>query len=491
MAKTKLNKPNKNKCNKSKKHKKTLSSSGDLFNKMKLYKNGNGTKLLIMPTRKETETASLYFYFKVGSKNETPEVYGISHFIEHMLYKGSINYPNYLDISKTFDSHGISFNAYTSKDITAYHYKFLSTKENIDLICNITSDILFNSLMRQKDITPERNVIVQEYNDGLDDIDNVVNDTIEECIFEGHPLGPTIIGTPKSLKDINKKELTDYYNKYYIPDNLVISFSGCFQSGYITIIEKHFTHALATNYKNKTNNYNNYNKQNKQNKQNNKYKSVNLNTYRQEPSQIIPFVDKHPEYRINCFPKKLTQDYVTILFKTKGYFDSNRYYYKLLNNILGGNMSSRLFVEIREKLGLAYSISCDITNYEEGGYFNIYTQNEPQDTLKCLEHIFKEIQKFKTKGINKTELEDNKKNYCNIYKTLFDDIENENEHYSHQLLFNKPFESIDMRIKAIEAITEEQLLNTANELFKFNKVHIITFGKVKKDKIEKVLKKFM
>ena len=271
----------------------------------------------------------------------------------------------------------------------------------------------------------------------------------------------------------------------------MIGFSGCFHSGYINIIEKNFTNALYTNYttKTKTNKYNKNNKYN--NKQNNKYKPIKLITYRPSASHIIPFVDKHPEYRIKCFPKNLTQDYVTIVFKTRGYFDPNRYYYKLLNNILGGNMSSRLFVEIREKLGLAYSISCDITNYEEVGYFNIYTQNEPQDTLKCLEHIFKEILKFKTKGTTKTELEDNKKNYCNIYKTLFDDIEDENEHYTNQLLFNKPFESIDMRIKAIEAITEEQLVNSANELFKFNKVHIVTFGKVKKDKIEKVLKKFI
>ena len=475
-------------------------------NNMKLYKNRLGTKVLIMPNRKDTETASLYFYFKVGSKNETPDIYGISHFIEHMLFKGSPKFPNYLDISKTFDSNGISFNAYTSKDITAYHYKFLSTKENVELICNITSDMLYNSFMRQKDITPERNVIIQEYNDGLDDIDNVVNDTVEEYIFKGHPLAHTIIGSLDTLHKINKTEIVDYYKKHYIPSNLLISFSGKYEDKYISIINKYFKSMKSmTSMKsmkspcnvntilNNNLTYDSHTHKTSTSKKitHNNFIPIPMNLNKPNLSHIIPFVDNNPYYSINCISKQLTQDYVNILFKTRGFFDPNRYYYKLLYTMLGGNMSSRLFVEIREKLGLAYTISCDITNYEEVGYFNIYTQNEPADTLKCLEHIFKELLKFKKNGTTKTELENNKKNYCDIYKTSFDDIEDENEFYSNQILFNKPFETIDMRIKAIQSITEEQIKLSANDLFDFTKVHIITFGKIKKDKIEKVLKKFI
>ena len=459
------------------------------INHMKLYKNNSGTRLLVLPNRKDTESASLYFYFKVGSKNETPAIYGISHFIEHMLFKGSPKFPNYLDISKTFDSNGISFNAYTSKDITAYHYKFLSNKANVDLICNITSDMLFNSLMREKDITPERNVIIQEYNDGLDDIDTVVNDKLEECIFEGHPLAHTIIGSLDTLKKINKKELITYYKKYYIPSNLLITFSGKFENIYVSIINKFFKKFKEKCNTKLLNNNSKYNITKKITHNNFIPISINLNKFK--ISHIVPFVDKNTYHSIKSFSKSLSQDYVNIIFKTKGYFDPNKYYYKLIHNILGGNMSSRLFVEIREKLGLAYTIKCDITNYEEVGYFNIYTQNEPDDTLKCLEHIFKELVKFKKYGTNKTELENNKKNYCDIYKTSFDDIEDENEYYSSQILFNKPIETIDMRVKKIQSITEEQIKLCANELFEFNKVQIITFGKVKKDKIEKVVKKFM
>jgi len=389
---------------------------------------------------------------------------GISHFVEHMIFKGSPKFPNYLDISKTFDSNGISFNAFTSKDTTSYHYKFLSTKENLDIICKITSDMIMNPLMREKEINTERNVIIQEYNDDLDDIDDYIDDKIEECLLEGHPLGRSIIGTLKTINDINRKELVDYHQKYYKHDNLVISFSGKQNSNFLPLIQSYFGGSKE-------------------------YKSIDLNE--QGVTEIIPFDDKHPNYEIDCFPKDLKQDYIHIIFKTKGYYDPMRINYKLLINILGGNMSSRLFVEIREKLGLVYSISCDTSTYEELGYFDIYAQTETKDTLKCIEAIFKELVKIKEHLISETELKENKKNYCDIYKTKFDDIEYENEHYSRQVLTNRAIETLEMRIDKVQKITTLDIQNVSKELFDFNKVHIITFGKAKKINIEKSIKKFM
>jgi predicted Zn-dependent peptidase len=459
---TKKYKSHKSKSHKSKSHK---SKSYNKSSAITLYKNALGTRLLIMPNRNETATASIYFYFKVGSKNETPEIGGISHFVEHLIFKGSPKYPNYLDISKTFDANGISFNAYTSKDTTAYHYKFLSNKENIELICKITSDMIFNPLMREKDIKTERNVIVQEYNDDIDDIDEFIDDKIETCLLDGHPLGRPIIGTLKTIDSISREDIITYHKKYYRPDNLVIGFSGNMRDDYTNIIEKYF------------------------NEKSNKFLPISLQS--QGVSQIIPFVDKHPESKIDCFPKDLKQDYIHIIFKTKGNLDPMKHQYKLIKNILGANMSSRLFVEIREKLGLVYSIKCSITNYEEVGYFDIYTQNETKDTVKCIQQIFKELVKFKDYGVKEKELNENKKNYCDLFKAGFDDIEYENEHFAAQLLLNTPLETIDERIEIINAITADELKNIAKDLFKFNKVHIITFGKVKKNTIQKILDKFI
>ena len=450
------------KKNKSSRIHKSHKTKKHLSNKhVKLYKNDSGTRLLVLPNRDETATASIYFNFKVGSKNESKEINGISHFIEHMIFKGSPKFPNYLDISKTFDANGISFNAYTSKDTTAYHYKFLSTKENLDIICKITSDMIMNPLMREKEINTERNVIIQEYNDDADDIDEYIEEKIEACLLEGHPLGRSIIGTLKTIKDINRKELVEYHKKYYKPDNLVISFSGKQNSDFLPLIQSYFGGSKD-------------------------YKSIDLNT--QGPIEIIPFDDKHPNFEIDCFSKDLKQDYIHIIFKTKGYYDPLRMQYKLLMNILGGNMSSRLFVEVREKLGLVYSIKCDMSTFEELGYFDIYAQTETKDTIKCITAIFKELVKIKEHLVGELELKENKKNYCDIYKTNFDDIEYENEHYSRQILLNQSFETVQMRIDKIQKITTLEIKNAAKALFDFNKVHIITFGKIKKNKILESLK---
>jgi len=430
---------------------------------IRLLENGHKTRLLVMQNRNDTHTASVFFFFKVGSKNEPAHLMGISHFIEHMLFKGSPKYPSYLDISKTFDANGISFNAFTSKDMTAYHYKFLAREENMDIICRITADMIFHPLMRDKDLKSERNVIIQEMKDDEDDIDEWINDKVESSILAGHPLANPIIGNLKTLNASGRKELIEYHNKYYCRDNLVIAVSGNIKPSFLAMLDKYFSPIDRG------------------------FEKIPYSS--QRASSLIPYIDKHTSTTIECYDKSLQQDYVFMIFKTRGVFDPMKNHYKLLANILGGNMSSRLFVRIREQLGLVYSVKCELTNYEEVGYFAITTQNENKTTLECLRNIFLELDKIKSHEVSKQELEATKKNYCDIFTTNFDDIEYENEYYAKQLLFNLPLESSANRIKQIQSIKAHELLETARELFNYDKMHIITFGKVKKNQIETVVKK--
>jgi predicted Zn-dependent peptidase len=442
-------------------------------NNIKLYKNDNGTRLLLMPNKNDSSTASIYFYFKVGSKYEPIELNGISHFIEHLVYKGSRKLKSYMQITKPLDAAGISFNAYTSKNITAYYYKFLSSKENMDLICKITSDIIFHSLMRQSDIDVEREVVIQEYNDDLDDIDEFIDEELEKVIFGKHPLAYSIIGDLKSLHNIKRSNILEYYKKFYTPDNLLIGISGNINPEYINILNKYLG----------------------------EFKDVDINS--QGVTTLIPFLDpvdesdkesgktKDNKFIVKCYPKSLKQDYIHIIFKTKGYFDTvNNNKYKLIGNILGGNMSSRFFIEIREKLGLVYSIKCGLNNYEEVGYFDIYMQNEAKDTNKCIETVLKELNKFKKDGAKLKELQENIKNYCDTFLTGFDDIDNENEYYSKQVLFNKPIETIKDRIESIRNITNEDLKVSSCELFDYNKMIIVCFGRSNKKQIENIIRKY-
>lgn len=451
-------------------HKKNI-----LEHQITLLENAQQIRLLILPNRNETRTASIFFYFKVGSKNEQPEVQGISHFIEHMIFKGSPKYPSYLDISKTFDANGISFNAFTSKDITAYHYKFLASEENMDIICSITSDMIFHPLMREKDIATERNVIIQEMKDDEDDIDEWINDKIEECILADHPLSRPIIGNLKTLNAIGNKELLEYHTSHYKPDNLVIVMSGNIPRGSMNIIHKYFSNISSSSSSNISTQ--------------GIFAKIPLNT--RTVSNLVPYIDNNVSASIDCFPKALKQDYVYIIFKTRGVFDPMKNHYKLLANILGGNMSSRLFVRIREELGLVYSVKCSLTNYEEVGYFAINTQNENKTTLECLKNIIIELDKIKKNGVTDKELQENKKNYIDTMLTNFDDIEFENEYYAKQVLYNLPLEPIQQRIEKINKITREEIQNVASELFNYSRMHIITFGSVKKQEITKVISKKM
>jgi len=438
----------------------THTHSPNHLENIRLLENGYKTRLLVMQNRNDTRTASIFFFFKVGSKHEPFGVMGISHFIEHMLFKGSTKYPNYLDISKTFDANGISFNAFTAKDMTAYHYKFLSCEENMDIICRITSDMIFNPLFRERDISSERNVIIQEMKDDEDDIDEWINDKVECSIMHGHPLANPIIGNLKTLAATKRKELLEYHNEHYRRDNLVIAVSGNIQPKFLAMLDKYFSPT------------------------NKKFQATRI----QRTINLIPYIDRNLSTTIECINKNLQQDYVFIIFKTRGVFDPQLNHYKLLANILGGNMSSRLFIKIREQLGLVYSVKCEITNYEEMGYFAITTQNENKTTLECLRNIFLELDKIKSHEVPVQELAANKKNYCDVFITNFDDIEYENEYYAKQVLFNLPLEPGTKRIEKIQAITAAELLETAKTLFNYNKMHIITFGKVKKHEIEKITK---
>ena len=458
-------------------HNKHSSKRSHHHNNIMIMENGVGTKLLLMRNRNETETASLYFFFKVGSKNEPAEVMGISHFIEHMIFKGSPRYPSYLDISKTFDSNGISFNAYTSKDMTAYHYKFLATTENVELICKITADMIFHPLMREKDIDNERNVIIQEMKDDEDDIDEWINDKIECSILAGHPLENPIIGNLKTLKNTGRKELLEYHKKYYTPDNLVIALNGNIKSDFFNIINNNFSNSNSNSHSNS----------HSHSHSRGMYRFKPMKPIIQREAHLIPYVDKNVSSTVECYSKNLNQDYLHLIFKTRGIYDPMKNHYKLLAKVLGGNMSSRLFVKIREQLGLVYSINCSMTNYEEVGYFCISTQNEFHTTLQCLKQIFLELDKIKKTGISEEELKDNKKNYIDTFRTNFDDIEYENEYYGKQILFNLPLESAQIRIDKISKITKAELDNVARELFNYDKLHIITFGKIKKHDITKLL----
>ena len=427
-------------------------------NESNYYQYQNGMKFMTLQN-KTFQSMILYFYVKVGSKDETPEINGISHFLEHMLFKGTSKYPSHRKINGILDSKGIDFNAFTYKNMTAYYFKFIPEEDNLKLVCNMIYEMLFKSLNRKKDLDVERNVVVQEFNEMMDTPDDYVEEIIEDFVFKGHKLGMSIIGTKKSIHNISRQDIVDFYNKYYVPKNMLVSMTGNFPLKYRELVEKYFI------------------------------KSKNIpNTYN-PCSNIRTITLPIKEHKLRYEPRKLQQTFLSIVFPTQGLFDKNNNSYRIIANILGGNMSSRLFVKVREEMGLTYSISASISNYEEAGYFIIDTKTEPEKTTQAFKAIINELKLLKRKGLTKKELDSNKKNYIDIFKTSFDDLEKLAEYYTEQYLFQSKIESVDSRIKNMEQISVKDIQQVVNDLFNFKKMMVICYGKCEEKKINSIISK--
>jgi predicted Zn-dependent peptidase len=425
-------------------------------NETNYYKYQNGMKFMTLQN-KTFQSMILYFYVKVGSKDETPENNGISHFLEHMLFKGTRKYPSHIKINGILDSKGIDFNAFTYKNMTAYYFKFIPGEDNLKLVCNIIYEMLFKSLNRKKDLDIERNVVVQEFNEMMDTPDDYVEEIIEDFVFKGHKLGMSIIGTKKSIHNISRQDVVDFYNKYYVPKNILISMTGNFPLKYKELVEKYFV------------------------------KSKSISNIYNPCSNIRTITLPIKEHKLRYEPRKLKQTFLSIVFPSQGLFDKNNNFYRIIANILGGNMSSRLFVKVREEMGLAYSISAAISNYEEAGYFIIDTKTEPEKTTQAFKAIINELKLLKKKGLPKKELDSNKKNYIDIFKTSFDDLEKLAEYYTEQYLFQSQLETVESRIKDMEKISVNDIQQIINNLFDFNKMMVICYGKCEEKKINSII----
>lgn len=426
-------------------------------NETNYYKYQNGMKFVTLQD-KRFQSMVLYFYVRVGSINEDEKLNGISHFLEHMLFKGTKKYPTYIEINGLLDSKGIYFNAFTYKNMTAYYFKFIPNDDNLKLVCNMIYEMLFRSLNRKKDLEVERNVVIQEFNEMIDTPDDYMAEIVEDFVFKGHKLGMSIIGTKKSIHNINRKDIVEFYNQHYQPKNILISMTGNFPLKYKSLLEKYFI------------------------------KSKIIPNLKYSPcSTITPAIMSPKPVKLLYYPKKLQQTFLSIIFPINGMVDNNNNIYRLISNILGGNMSSRLFVKVREELGLAYSISASISNYEDAGYFIIDTKTEPNKTTQAFKAIINELKLIKSKLVGLKELASNKTNFIDIFKTDFDDLEILSEYYSEQYLFGTPIEPIESRLKKIKLINRTHILETSNTLFDFTKMMVVCYGSCEQSKINKIV----
>jgi len=328
------------------------------------YTLSNGLRVVVeyIPT---CRSVSFGIWVKTGSRNETPENNGISHFIEHMLFKGTER-RTAKDIADLFDGIGGNVNAFTAKEYTCYFAKVLD--EHLPIAVDALADMFFESQFDETELSKEKNVILEEIAMYDDTPDDKVHDEASRAAYGDHPLAYSILGLEERLMAMNGNTLRSYMKSHYRLDNTVVSVAGNVDEGaLLELLEKHFGGFAI------------------------KGESLAVTT----PS----FDGKYLFHK-----KKTEQNHICLSFPGCSISDPQLYAMILLNNAVGGGMSSRLFQEIREKRGLAYSVYSYHTSYADSGLFTIYAGTAPKQTKEVLDLTIEMLGELSVSGLSDAEL---------------------------------------------------------------------------------------
>jgi len=413
-----------------------------MFKKTKLK---NGIRLITVPN-KSTKAVTILILFPVGSRYETRDIGGISHFIEHMMFKGTEKRPTSLDISKELDSVGAEFNAFTSKDYTGYYIK--ASADKIELAYDILSDMLFHSKFDQGELDKERGVIVEEINMYEDNPLMYVDSLFEELVFGDHPLGWQIAGKRNIIKTVPRQKLVDYLHHYYQPANMILIAAGNISEPKVkTLTQKYFTNTGDSDFK--------------------KFPAFSL-------PQDSP--------RVKVSFKETEQVQMCLGYPGLSYFDEDRYSLQLLSIILGGNMSSRLFVNIRERHGLCYFIRASAELYHDAGTFVVQAGLEKSRIKDAIRLIMKELDEAKNKGVTEKELQ-NAKDFLKGKMVLnLEDSESQADFFGKQELIYGELVAPEEKLKLYMKVKASDILRVAKEIFDPKKINLALIGPYKDDK---------
>lgn len=405
----------------------------------------NGMRYHLVPFE-GTEAVTVLVLTKVGSRHETDALWGASHYVEHLMFKGTERRPNTVDISKTLDRYGAQFNAYTGKDLTGYYVKIDGDKVNVAV--DLLHDMLFHSLYDSEEMEREKKVIIEEIKMYEENPIMHVEDLLEQAMFKGGRLGKEIAGTAESMLAMKRDDVIAYRDAHYVPSEMVVFLAGNVPEDAEALLEKTFG-------------------------------SVDQKESPQKPDAYAESADAYP--RIERQEKPLEQIQIALGFPTVGKSHEDIPAINLLAKILGGAMSSRLFIEVRERRGLAYTVRASADAYEDVGSFQIRAGLDAKRLSEALETIFAELEKIKVEGVTEEELVAAKDNIEGGYKLSLENSSNYAEFFARQELFFGTVKSLEERMEEYKRVTIEDVKRVANDILKMEKLSIAAIGPYKSD----------
>ena len=410
---------------------------------LKRYDNGLKVVIKRIPT---LFSVSIGVMVNTGSVNETKENNGISHFIEHMMFKGTKKRTAF-DVSNDVDKMGAQINAYTSKENTCYYVKTMTS--HLEDSIEILSDIFFNSTFLEKEIEREKGVVIEEINMSKDSPEDTCYDLLAKSYFGDNGYGKTILGPIENVKRFTQDDIKTYISEYYTPDNVVISVAGNVNiKETLELIEKYFVNNFANKTKGATYSY-------------------------QE-------VDKG--YIVT--KKDIEQTHIGLCLKGYKATDKKAYALNIANIIFGGGMSSRLFQKIREEMGLCYSIYSYMSQYKDNGVLEIYSAVNPKSYQTALLEIVKLIKDFGNNGVSIEEFNRGKEQVKSSLIMSQESTSSQMFSLGRYLIYHDKKLDFKKRIKEIDEITIEDVNKIVKEVFVTDNLSIALLGpSVKKTKI--------
>jgi len=412
----------------------------------------DGLRIITVPD-KNSKATTVLVVVGAGSKYETSKNNGISHFLEHMFFKGTTKRPNNMAIAETLDRVGGVYNAFTSKEYTGYFAK--TTKEHFDLALDWVSDIFLHSKIESTELNKEKGVILEEINMYLDAPMQYIGRLWEQLLYGDQPAGWFTIGTKENILSFERKHFIDYLKNQYSSKNTIVCISGNFdQKKAINAAEKAFKPINKAQTKDK----------------------IKTEESQGAPGALVHF-------------KKTDQTHLCLGVMGYDLFHPKKYALNILSIILGGNMSSRLFSEIREKRGLAYYIRTESENYTDTGYLCTQAGIPNNAAEKVIGLTLKEYRTIRDKSISQAELKKAKDYLKGVLTLSLESSDSKASFYAAQELLTEEILTLKEKCAKIDKITTKDIRETANDIFCSEKLNLAIIGPHKSEENFKSLLK--
>jgi predicted Zn-dependent peptidase len=393
---------------------------------------------LITEEMEHIRSASIGIWIKTGSRDEDLLSNGISHFIEHMVFKGT-KHRTAEEIARQVDSIGGNMDAFTAKECICFSAKVLD--EHMPIAMDVLSDLVLNPIFDVEDIGRERGVILEEIKMDEDNPDYLVHEIFTQNFWKDHPLGKPILGTKDTVKKFERNGVMDFYKQRFAPGNVIICAAGHLKhEQFVELVAKHFEHM----------------------------KPMKNGFHSPKPKTMPRIVMRNK--------KALEQVQICVGVPSHPIAHEDRHASYILNTLLGGGMSSRLFQNIRERQGLAYAIYSDLSPYRDTGCLSVYAGTSRESAQKVVQSVVSEFRKLKAEPVPEEELRRSKDQLKGSLMLSLESSTARMSNLARQEMYFDHFFGLDELIERIEKVTANQLTELANEFFQTESIAVTVLG---------------